>query len=92
MTGNIEQVETVIIGGGHAGLTMSYFLSQLGREHVILERGRVGERWRSEPGTPFASNFLTGLSSYRATNTSATTRTPSRRVVKSCDSSMTTLP
>jgi len=44
MTGNIEHVETVIIGGGHAGLTMSYFLGQAGREHVILERGRVGAR------------------------------------------------
>ena len=43
-----EQIETVIIGGGQAGLAMSYFLSQFGREHVILERQRVAERWRSE--------------------------------------------
>jgi|SRR5690242_9194376 len=42
-----EQIETVIIGGGHTG-TMSYYLSQLGREHVILERGRVAEKWISE--------------------------------------------
>ena len=33
-----ERISTVIVGGGHAGLTMSYFLSQFGREHVILER------------------------------------------------------
>src|SRR4029450_3716420 len=57
MTGNIEHVETVIIGGGHAGLTMSYSLSQLGREHVILERGRVGERWRSERWDSFHFQF-----------------------------------
>ena len=44
----MEQIETVIIGGGQAGLAMSYYLSQLGREHVILERQRVAERWRSE--------------------------------------------
>jgi putative flavoprotein involved in K+ transport len=44
----IEQIETVIIGGGQAGLATSYFLGQLGREHVILERQRVAERWRSE--------------------------------------------
>ena len=44
----IEQIETVIIGGGQAGLTMSHYLGQLGREHVILERQRVAERWRSE--------------------------------------------
>ncbi len=43
-----EEIETVIIGGGQAGLATSYHLSQLGREHVVLERQRVGERWRSE--------------------------------------------
>jgi putative flavoprotein involved in K+ transport len=43
-----ERIETVIIGGGQAGLAMSYHLGQLGREHVILERGRAAERWRSE--------------------------------------------
>ena len=44
----IERIETVVIGGGQAGLAMSYYLGQLGREHVILERRRVAERWRSE--------------------------------------------
>ncbi len=53
----MEHFETVIIGGGHAGLTMSYSLSQLGREHVILERGRVGERWRSERWDSFHFQF-----------------------------------
>ena len=52
-----EKIDTVIIGGGHAGLTMSYFLSQHGREHVILERGRVGERWRSERWDSFCFQF-----------------------------------
>jgi putative flavoprotein involved in K+ transport len=52
-----EQIDTVIIGGGHAGLTMSYYLSRLGREHVILERGRVGERWRSERWDSFCFQF-----------------------------------
>jgi putative flavoprotein involved in K+ transport len=44
----MEQIETVIIGGGQAGLAMSYYLGQLGREHVVLERHRVAERWRNE--------------------------------------------
>jgi putative flavoprotein involved in K+ transport len=57
MDRNVEKLETVIIGGGHAGLTMSYFLSQAGREHVILERGRVGERWRSERWDSFCFQF-----------------------------------
>jgi putative flavoprotein involved in K+ transport len=43
-----EQIETVIVGGGQAGLAMSYYLGHLGREHVILERARVAERWQSE--------------------------------------------
>jgi putative flavoprotein involved in K+ transport len=43
-----EVVETIIIGGGQAGLAMSYWLSQLGREHLVLERGRIAERWQSQ--------------------------------------------
>ncbi|HSG47901.1 MAG TPA: NAD(P)/FAD-dependent oxidoreductase [Longimicrobiales bacterium] len=44
----MERIDTVIIGGGQAGLAMSRALSERGVEHVVLERGRVGERWRSE--------------------------------------------
>jgi putative flavoprotein involved in K+ transport len=43
-----RSVETVIVGAGQAGLALSRCLTDLGREHVLLERGRVGERWRSE--------------------------------------------
>ena len=38
---------TVIIGAGHAGLAMSRSLTDRGVEHVVLERSRLGERWRS---------------------------------------------
>jgi putative flavoprotein involved in K+ transport len=44
----IEHVETLIIGGGQAGLTMSHMLSRRDCAHLVLERGRIGERWRSE--------------------------------------------
>ena len=44
----MQRVDTLIIGGGQAGLAMSRSLSGRGVEHVVLERGRVGERWRSE--------------------------------------------
>ena len=40
-------VDSVIIGAGHAGLAMSRCLTDRGVEHVVLERGRLGERWRS---------------------------------------------
>jgi putative flavoprotein involved in K+ transport len=38
---------TVVIGAGHAGLAMSRCLADRGVEHVVLERGRLGERWRT---------------------------------------------
>ena len=44
----MHATETIIIGGGQAGLAMSRCLTDRGVEHVILERGRVAERWRSE--------------------------------------------
>ncbi|MEM7416169.1 MAG: NAD(P)/FAD-dependent oxidoreductase [Gemmatimonadota bacterium] len=44
----MKRTGTVIIGGGQAGLALSHCLTQRGREHVVLERGRIGERWRSE--------------------------------------------
>ncbi len=44
----MKHTNTVIIGGGQAGLAMARCLSKYGIEHVILERGRIGERWRSE--------------------------------------------
>ena len=43
-----ESHDTVIIGGGQAGLAMSSVLRRHGREHVVLERRRIGERWRTE--------------------------------------------
>lgn len=44
----VEHHDTIVIGGGQAGLAMSHYLQQIGREHVILERGRIAERWRTE--------------------------------------------
>jgi choline dehydrogenase-like flavoprotein len=43
-----ERHDTVVIGGGQAGLAMSAVLQRRGHEHIVLERGRVGERWRTE--------------------------------------------
>jgi putative flavoprotein involved in K+ transport len=43
-----ERVETVIVGGGQAGLAAGYHLKRLGREAVILDAGaRVGDSWRT---------------------------------------------
>jgi putative flavoprotein involved in K+ transport len=43
-----ETVETLIIGGGQAGLAMSDMLNRRGMPHLLVERGRIAERWRSE--------------------------------------------
>lgn len=43
-----ERVETLVIGAGQAGLAMSHMLTRRGCEHLVLERQRVAERWRSE--------------------------------------------
>lgn len=44
----MTDIETVIIGAGQAGLTMSHCLTQRGQPHVVLERHRIAERWRTE--------------------------------------------
>ena len=46
--GPVETVDTVVIGAGHAGLAVSHLLTEAGRNHVVLDRGRIAERWRSE--------------------------------------------
>jgi putative flavoprotein involved in K+ transport len=51
-----KHVETVIIGGGQAGLALSYYLTRQGREHLVLEQGRVGEIWRSGRWDSFTLN------------------------------------
>jgi putative flavoprotein involved in K+ transport len=62
-----ESIETVVIGAGQAGLSASYWLRARGLEHVVLERGRVGETWRSQRwdgfylNTPRWANRLPGF-------------------------------
>ena len=44
----LENIETVVVGGGQAGLAASYFLTQQGREHIVLEKAaQAGEAWRN---------------------------------------------
>src|SRR5918995_1030673 len=45
----MERIDTVIAGGGQAGLATSYYLTQQGREHIVLEQAaRAGNVWRNE--------------------------------------------
>src|SRR3954449_11621780 len=44
----MPSTQTVVIGAGQAGLSLSRRLARAGHPHVVLERGEIGERWRSE--------------------------------------------
>jgi putative flavoprotein involved in K+ transport len=41
-----QHFETIVVGGGQAGLSVSWYLKQKGREHVVLDRGKIGDTWR----------------------------------------------
>lgn len=43
----VEQVDTLIIGGGQAGLAISEHLGKRGLPHLVLERARIAESWRT---------------------------------------------
>ena len=44
----MRTTNTLIIGGGQAGLALSRCLTALGCDHLVIERGRIAERWHSE--------------------------------------------
>lgn len=43
-----EHIDTLVIGGGQAGVATSAHLLRHGVPHLVLERHRIAERWRSE--------------------------------------------
>ena len=43
----MEHVEVLVVGGGSAGLSVSHELAGRGIEHLVLERGRIAETWRT---------------------------------------------
>ena len=43
----VETTDTLVIGAGQAGLAMSEHLTRAGVPHLVLERDRIAERWRS---------------------------------------------
>ncbi|MGC7101271.1 flavin-containing monooxygenase [Amycolatopsis lurida] len=51
-----QEVEAVVVGGGQAGLAMSEHLGEAGVPHLVLERHRIAERWRSERWDSLVAN------------------------------------
>ena len=60
-------MDVIIIGAGQAGLAVSYLLTQEHIQHIVLERARIGDSWRSQRwdsfylNTPNWSNNLPGM-------------------------------
>src|SRR5262245_41780495 len=53
---SVEDVDTLVVGGGQAGLAMSEHLSNCGVPHLVIERHRIAERWRSERWDSLVAN------------------------------------
>ena len=52
----VEQVDTLIIGGGQAGLAISEHLGKRGLPHLVLERARIAESWRTSRWDSLVAN------------------------------------
>lgn len=51
-----HDIEVLVVGAGQAGVAMSEHLTTRGIPHVVLERSRVAERWRSERWDSLVAN------------------------------------
>ena len=49
-------LDCVVVGAGHAGLAIASCLREQGRGFVVIERGRIGETWRSQRWDSFQVN------------------------------------
>jgi len=64
----MQRVPAVIVGAGQAGLAVSCLLTAAGLQHVVLERGSAGQRWRShtwESLRLLTPNWLSRLPGWR---------------------------
>lgn len=52
----METIDTLVVGGGQAGIAMSEHLSHCDIPHIVLERHRIAERWRSERWDSLVAN------------------------------------
>jgi putative flavoprotein involved in K+ transport len=52
----IEKTEAVVVGAGQAGIAASEHLTNNGVPHLVLERHRIAERWRSERWDSLVAN------------------------------------
>ena len=53
---SVEKVDALVVGAGQAGVAMSEHLGKCGVPHLVLERHRIAERWRSERWDSLVAN------------------------------------
>jgi putative flavoprotein involved in K+ transport len=53
---SIEKIDTLVVGGGQAGIAMSEHLTKCNIPHLVIERNRIAERWRSERWDSLVAN------------------------------------
>jgi len=53
---SVEKVDTLVVGAGQAGIAASEHLTRNGIPHLVLERARIAERWRSERWDSLVAN------------------------------------
>lgn len=52
----VETIDTLVVGGGQAGVAMSEHLSNQGVPHLVLERNRIAEAWRTRRWDSLVAN------------------------------------
>ncbi|MBH8580227.1 flavin-containing monooxygenase [Bisbaumannia pacifica] len=52
----VETIDTLVVGGGQAGVAMSEHLSNQGVPHLVLERHRIAEAWRTRRWDSLVAN------------------------------------
>jgi len=53
---NSSILDVIVIGAGHAGLSISHYLKKLHLSHVVFEKGRIGNTWRNQRWDSFKLN------------------------------------
>lgn len=56
MNDSADVLDAVVVGAGWAGLGVSYWLARKGLRHTVLERGCIGETWRTQRWASFHMN------------------------------------
>jgi putative flavoprotein involved in K+ transport len=61
MPNEAAALDSVVVGAGQAGLGVSYYLLRAGVRHRVLDRGRIGESWRSQRWDAFRMNTVNAM-------------------------------